>query len=463
LSNMYTLATTGRDSTGNKVGGGNAKTRAQIINNAAQLMFGFDITTPCEDISEDSAGNITIVPKSGALNADCLDYLWMNANSDRDRGDEEASRKSSIKNTYVTIGTRFSGLRSTEGDVDKREKYPFQTCQRSGSMAPISPNGVANVAAMNAANARGSIEAVQTFYDGIHKRANLTGGVLANTDTHTNAVQQCYGLVKAANEGPVTNCSGTQSAAVVPTVAPASSDLLTEPMTFNGWRKPKMAGKELHLLSPSAGGVSAFLTKKLPATDFSTSFTARFANNVGDGMTFCIQNQSPNALGYGGGGLGFQGINPGVAIRLDSYTGPNSGSLSVGYLPTGAAMSQRGSGYDNQAESGDITNSLGLKMHGDWLLNVEIKYSNNTLSFVISNATNTALKYSRSIPNVDMSRLLGGNNAWFGFTAGTGAYSSNIYISNWKLTNNMIVAASPVPQQYSYTPSPAAARTVRRL
>ena len=206
LDNLYRLATTGRDATGNKVGGTDAKARAQAINNAAQLMFGFDITTPCEDVSEDSVGNITIAPKKGALDAGCLDYLWMNANSDRDRGNEDRSRNTSIKNTYTTIGARFSGLRSTEGNTKTREQFPFQTCQRVGSIAPIKPNGVINVAAMNTANSKGSVQAVQDFYDGIHKRANLTGGIPAFMDSHSDAVQQCYGVVKNVDDLSAGGC-----------------------------------------------------------------------------------------------------------------------------------------------------------------------------------------------------------------------------------------------------------------
>lgn len=206
LGNLYTLATTGRDATGNKVGGTDSKARKQAINNASQLMFGFDITTPCEDVSEDNAGNIVITPKTGALDADCLDYLWMNTNSDRDRGDEDVSRNTSIKNTYTTIGARFSGLRSTESDAKTREQFPFQTCQRKGSMAPLQPNGNINVAAMNMANSKGSIQAVQNFYNGIHKAANELGGSVANMDAHADAVQKCYGVTKNVDDLSASGC-----------------------------------------------------------------------------------------------------------------------------------------------------------------------------------------------------------------------------------------------------------------
>ncbi len=206
LNNLYTLATTGRDASGQRVGGENAKARAQAINNAAQLLFGFDITTPCEDISEDSAGNIVISPKKGAVDADCLDYLWMNTNSDRDRGDEDRSRNTTIKNTYTTIGARFSGLRSSESIAATREKFPFQTCQRTGKMAPIAPNGQINTVAMNLANSKGSIQAIQNFYDDIHKAANNLGGNQKTMDQHEQAMEQCYGIAKNVGGDAGTGC-----------------------------------------------------------------------------------------------------------------------------------------------------------------------------------------------------------------------------------------------------------------
>jgi hypothetical protein len=214
-------------------------------------------------------------------------------------------------------------------------------------------------------------------------------------------------------------------------------DFSASPLVYNGAIKPSIIGKELKLLSQNAGPVSAFMLDKQPITNFYTSFTVRFAANRADGMTFCIQNQSVNALGGGGGNLGVIGISPGAAIRIDNYYGPD-GRLSVGFLPTTTAMSSRGSGFDDLAESGDITQSLGLSTNGDWLLNVEIKYSNNNLTYIVSNARMPELAYAVSMGNIDLPRLVGGNTAWMGFTGGTGGLSADIFISNWKITDQTL-------------------------
>lgn len=197
LTGKYLLATTGRDMDGNKVG----RTRAEhtkAINGAAQLLFGFDISTPCEEISEDSAGNIVVSPISGALGAECLDWLWLNAGSDKPRGEEDAGKPSKIKNTYTRIEDRFSGLKNNEGTPSKRETTPFSACTRKGLLAPMKPNGSVNQVNVNKANAYGSIQAIQNWYNGLHYTANYLGG---RKDKESLRVQQeaiegCYGVVK---------------------------------------------------------------------------------------------------------------------------------------------------------------------------------------------------------------------------------------------------------------------------
>lgn len=193
LGGLYKLATTGKDANGNKVGS-NAKEHAQIVNEAAQLMFGFDISTPCEDITEDGDGNILLKPKIGAVDADCLDWLWLNTGTDQSRYTGDGGRN--IHNTYVSIGDRFSGLTSSEGTKEMRDNYPFQTCQRTGSMAPITKTGSLNQDAIHAANTRGGIPAIQEYYNSIFQIANNPASGERAKD-QTKAVEQCYGLKKA--------------------------------------------------------------------------------------------------------------------------------------------------------------------------------------------------------------------------------------------------------------------------
>lgn len=213
LTRLYTIATTGRNENGMRVGGTNGKERARQINRAAQLMFGFDITSPCEDVEEDSQGNVVIVPRTGALDADCLQYLWMNAGTDKSRGNEESARfayphRGGVSATYTRIEDRFSGLLNTEGTPKKRELNPFQTCQPSGVMAPVGANGKPIAQNISIANSKGGIAAVQNFYDKIHKDANYSPSSRDKDAmaAHATAVQQCYGTTKAVSNVKPTGC-----------------------------------------------------------------------------------------------------------------------------------------------------------------------------------------------------------------------------------------------------------------
>jgi hypothetical protein len=204
LDSKYSLATTGRDANGVKVGGGNGKARALAVNTAAQLMFGFDVTSPCEDVEEDAQGTIIIVPRKGGLDADCLQWLWQNTGSDKDRYNEDPTRfaaphKGGIYNTYTTIADRYSGLRNGEGTPKKREASPFQTCQATGTMAPVDSRGQPNAKNIALANTKGGINAVQQWYDSIHKMANYGGGSKDATamTKHADYVAQCYGMNKS--------------------------------------------------------------------------------------------------------------------------------------------------------------------------------------------------------------------------------------------------------------------------
>ena len=214
IDDLYSLATTGRDTRG-------SKSTMKKINAAAQMLFGFDIMTPCENITEDSEGKIMLIQKTGGLAPDCLDYLWMNTGSDQSRGNESRERKSTISNTYTSIGERYSGLRNKERTKAAREIHPFQTCQRAGSYAPIGSGGenATNVNGINstaistrnkacAANrndprcSSGSVVSfVQDAYNSIFQTANAGSGSEGAAAQET-AVSQCYGVKKVPSPPP---------------------------------------------------------------------------------------------------------------------------------------------------------------------------------------------------------------------------------------------------------------------
>jgi hypothetical protein len=202
-------------------------------------MFGYDMVSPCEYLTEDDGGNIVInvQPSSGGgtLDALCMDYLYMNTYSSKSR--EQGSTNttgSSIKNTYtnypVSLADRHSGLRNGEGNQEDRDNFPFQACQRSGTLSPIKPDGQSvNHDAVKYVNSQAYpltkagyrlVDAVQLIYDSWHKTANYwsnnmvlesgAGGraaAKANGALAETAVRMCYGINKSSQDSStVSNC-----------------------------------------------------------------------------------------------------------------------------------------------------------------------------------------------------------------------------------------------------------------
>jgi hypothetical protein len=194
LFNLYSYATTGMDANQNKPIGTTPAERQAVINDASQKLFGFDIASPCEEIVETKDGSLMLREKDPPFPSACLNYLWTNTGSDKSRY-ESTKPGSTVQNTYTRIQDRFSGLMNNEGRVKDREKYPFQTCQPTGTAAPV-VNGKPIKANVDIANAQGTIRGVQDMYNSIHQNANYN----TNVDTQEKGMMECYGIEKAPIE-----------------------------------------------------------------------------------------------------------------------------------------------------------------------------------------------------------------------------------------------------------------------
>jgi hypothetical protein len=190
LNGLYTLATKGTnpngvvtktlDSTDGTVKLNASTTAIDRVNNAAMMMFGIKgVISPCESLGAGPGGSIVIKPKTAPLDNTCLTYLWNNANSDRDRGDEDKTRSSLLPNTYETIADRWSGLRL---DEPAPSTYPFRTCTDRGSEYPLSSTATLPWSTY-------SIQAAQTAMNTIYKSANYGTGAEQKT-----GLRNCYGI-----------------------------------------------------------------------------------------------------------------------------------------------------------------------------------------------------------------------------------------------------------------------------
>ena len=194
IDDLYITATTGKDGNGNVISM-DMNTRIAAMNDAAMKLFGFNITSPCEELVDNADGSIGLVPKPMTnITADCLQYLWLNNGSDEDRSPGVAAKGKIYTGTYTSIADRFSGLRNNEGTAAKRNQYPFQACQITGSMAPIK-NGQPDQKVISQLTSMGSLQAIQDYFNGIQKAANYG----TDQTAQATAMQQCYGIKQSPN------------------------------------------------------------------------------------------------------------------------------------------------------------------------------------------------------------------------------------------------------------------------
>jgi LysM repeat protein len=164
---------------------------------------------------------------------------------------------------------------------------------------------------------------------------------------------------------------------------------------------------------------TAWFFTPVPVQSFITDFTFQQLNASADGMTFAIQGSNIWALGYSGGGLGYQGIPNSVAVKFDLYNNAGEGSDSTGIYSGGVAPT---------LPSVDLS-STGINLHSGDVMHAHMVYDGTnltmTLTDTVTNATVTEV-FPVNIPSV-----VGSNAAYVGFTGGTGGMSATQDVLSW--------------------------------
>lgn len=190
---------------------------------------------------------------------------------------------------------------------------------------------------------------------------------------------------------------------------------------------------------------SAFVSDPIPVQDdtsFNTKFTFRILNTrrgpdasgrSADGLTFLLQSQGPNAIGGGGGGLGQQGIRPSLGIELDTFQNPVFNDINGNH----AAVNLNGEVMSVIQEpiarplATEETRTAWVDYNGDTnLLEVRVAETNNRPNAPV-------LTY-----NTDLSSVLG-NEAFVGFTSGTGSGSGRHRLRSWEFESTPDRVVSP--------------------
>lgn len=197
-------------------------------------------------------------------------------------------------------------------------------------------------------------------------------------------------------------------------------------------------------LVPAAFGQSgsAFSSTTINSATFSTFFQFRITNPGGacdgiecgaDGFTFTIQSIS-SSIGGGGGGLGYDGIGSSVAVEFDTWRNgndPQGDSNHVGIDSNGSTTSL-------------ITTAVLPRFDNGNLWSAWIDYDGTTLDV---RANMTGLRPAASLLSlaIDIPTITGTNNAFVGFTAGTGAAFGNHDIVNWEYRDTFNPIDVPEP------------------
>jgi hypothetical protein len=175
-----------------------------------------------------------------------------------------------------------------------------------------------------------------------------------------------------------------------------------------------VAGGALELTAgPSSAASSAFYPTPVPTASFTTDFTFQLLDPTAEGITFTIQGDGPNAVGLGGGGLGYQGLAKSIAVKFDLKDTVGEGIDSTGIYVNGAAPT---------VPAVSLASS-GIDLHSGDVFDLRLSYDGTTMTVNLTDTVTNATWSTKATE--DIPGITGGSTAYFGFTAGSGTPTLN--------------------------------------
>jgi hypothetical protein len=204
-------------------------------------------------------------------------------------------------------------------------------------------------------------------------------------------------------------------------------------------------------LNQSGAGYSTTAITLGAGATFSTTFQFQITNAGGiapaDGITFVLA-ANPSGLGFGGGGLGYQGVPNSVAIEFDTFNNggadlsSNHVAIDVGGVLTNTASANP---YGVATCVFPTTYlSPGCLANGD-IWTAVIGYDGTNLTASVQDGANAVQTVINSFP-INIAADLGTINAFVGFTGGTGSGFENQDILNWQLATDTSLGPPTVPE-----------------
>ena len=179
-----------------------------------------------------------------------------------------------------------------------------------------------------------------------------------------------------------------------------------------------------------------------------------------DGIAFVIQNSSRKAIGFMGGGLGYETIPNSIAVEFDTFCN-DSLQIENYFDPNGNHIAVQSMGnkpntsvHKPEALLGMASNILTIRPDGT-IYHVKIEYINQaTGTFNIYLDTNLTFGNPiLSLTNFDLAKIIdlsNGGYAYLGMTAGTGFAYENHDILNWHICLNSSKILLDVPNDSQY-------------
>jgi len=197
---------------------------------------------------------------------------------------------------------------------------------------------------------------------------------------------------------------------------------------------------------------SIFSNTTVNAADFSTFFTFRITEPGGtlfdgntvsgaDGLVFVAQSVS-SSIGGAGAGIGYSGINHSIGIEFDTWhnsanNDPNSNHIGIDI-----------NGNVNHGAGSPHTVGVNTRFDDGNLWYAWVDYNGTTLE-IRANQTGARPVNALLSQNLNLVNILGQNDAYIGFTSGTGADYGNHDIINWEYRDSFNPIYNSIPEPSS--------------
>jgi hypothetical protein len=234
--------------------------------------------------------------------------------------------------------------------------------------------------------------------------------------------------VRAVNTGGGSSFSNTVLATVGTILIDHSSGFASHgDLVSNG--DTRFVGTAARLTDNFGQRGSFYAATYVSARRFTTSFVFRLHEGTqptpADGFTFILQNSAADALGSGGGGLGFQGIPNSVAIKFDIYDNEGESNNSTGLFELGGFPGLEHNPGDHLVRLDPAI----IDLRNQTMKRVDLSYDGTTLFETITDLV-TQYTFTASY-NVGLAARLGGGAAYVGFTGATGGLYAVQDILTW--------------------------------